>query len=126
MTSSKLKNIERPSNVTAIAILTIVSGAINIVGGCGVTISIVVGTIGIGLICAPLTLLPCVLGVFEILYAAKLLSNPPQPVLPSQAIAILEIAMILFLNVISVVVGILALVFYNDQTVKDYFAEINS
>jgi hypothetical protein len=126
MTSSKPKIVERPSNVTAVAILTIISGAINILGGCGVTVSIVVGTIGIGLLCAPLTLLPCVLGIFEIIYGAKLLANPPQPVKPSQAIAILEIAMVLFLNVISLVVGILALVFYTDQTVKNYFEAINS
>lgn len=126
MTSSRSKIVERPSNVTTIGILTIVSGALNLLGGCGLTVSIVVGTIGLGLLCAPLTILPCVLGVFEIIYGAKLLANPPQPIQPSQAIAILEIATVLFANVVSLVVGILALVFYNDQTVKDYFEAINS
>jgi len=126
MTASKSSRIlEKPGKVTALAIATIVSGAINIIGACGLTVSIVLGTFGFGLICAPLTILPSVLGIFEIIYGAKLLSNPPQPVKPSQAIAILEILTVLFLNVISLVVGILALVFYNDQEVKDYFAEIN-
>lgn len=119
-------SITKPGNVTTLGIITIISGGLNLIGGCGLTLSIVLGTFGIGLLCAPLTILPCVLGVFEILYGAKLLANPPQPVKPSQAIAILEIATILFLNVISLIVGILALVFYNDQEVKAYFESINN
>jgi hypothetical protein len=79
----------------------------------------------VGIVCVPFTILPTILGVFEIIYAAKLLSNPPQPVLPSTNIAILEIATILVGNVFSMVVGILALVFYNDLVVKDYFARLN-
>ncbi len=87
-------------------------------------------TFGIVTLClVPIVLmfgiLPFVLGIFEIIYAAKLLANPPQPVQPSQAIAIMEICCILFANVISLVVGILALVFYNDVTVKAYFAKLN-
>ena len=127
MTPSKsAKAVERPSKLTGLAIATIVSGAINMIGACGLTASVVLGTLGIGIICAPLTLLPSVLGFFEIMYGAKLLANPPTAVKPSQAIAALEIAMVLYLNVISLVVGILAFVFYNDQEVKDYFAEINA
>ncbi|MEX2143556.1 MAG: hypothetical protein WD740_03095 [Anaerolineales bacterium] len=124
--SKSIRAEERPGKVTALAIATIVSGAINIMAACGFTISLVLGTFGIGLICAPLTILPSVLGIFEILYGVKLLANPVQPVRPSQAIAILEILMVLFLNVISLVVGILALILYNDEEVKDYFARINS
>ena len=70
-------------------------------------------------------LLPTILGVFEIIYAAKLMSNPPQTVQPSTTIAILEIVSALVGNFFSVVVGILALVFYNDVTVRDYFARLN-
>ncbi|MGZ9235328.1 MAG: hypothetical protein ACXW4E_07375, partial [Anaerolineales bacterium] len=69
--------------------------------------------------------LPTLLGVFEIIYAAKLMSNPPQTVQPSTTIAILEILSALVGNFFSVVVGILALVFYNDVTVRDYFARLN-
>jgi hypothetical protein len=68
---------------------------------------------------------PTILGVFEIIYAAKLLSNPPQVTQPSTTIAILEIVSALVGNFFSVVVGILALVFYNDVTVRDYFARLN-
>jgi hypothetical protein len=72
-----------------------------------------------------LAILPTILGVFEIIYASKLLSDPPQPVQPSQTIAILEILCILAGNVFSMIVGILSLVFYNDPAVKDYFARLN-
>ena len=66
-----------------------------------------------------------ILGIFEIIYALKLLSNPPQPVRPSTTIAILEILCVLAGNVFSMIVGILALVFYNDPQVKEYFAKLN-
>ena len=106
--------------------MTLVNGILNILWGLGATGSIVLGTFGIGLLCAPVTILPLILGVFEIIYATKLLANPPQPVRPSQAIAILEICCILAGNVISLVIGILALVFYNDDAVKTYFAGFNA
>lgn len=127
MTASKAtRTIEKPGKVAALGIATIVSGAVNLMAACGITLALVLGTLGLGIICAPLTILPAILGIFEILYGVKLLTNPPQPVRPSQPIAILEIAMVLYLNVISLVVGILALVFYNDVEVKDYFETINA
>jgi hypothetical protein len=79
----------------------------------------------IGVFCIPLTILPTVLGIFELIYAAKLFSNPPQAIKPSTNIAVLEIACVLVGNVFSMAVGILALVFYNDTVVKDYFARLN-
>ncbi len=116
---------QKPGMVTAIGVMTLVNGIVNILYGLGVTGSIVLGTFGFGLLCAPVTLLPVVLGIFEILYASKLLPDPPQPVEPSQTIAILEILAILTGNALSLVVGILALVFYNDPQVKEYFAYIS-
>ena len=117
---------EKPGMFTALSIMTLVSGIINVIYGLTITLLIVVGTIGIGLLCAPVTILPTILGVFEILYAIKLLSNPQQPVQFSQAIAIMEICCIVTGNVLSTVAGILALVFYNDSAVKSYFVKINS
>jgi hypothetical protein len=117
---------EKPTLVNVIAWMTLASGIVDLFFGLVLTVSIVFGTLGIGLIfCAPFTILPTVLGIFEIIYAAKLMSNPPQAVQPSTAIAILEIVTILVGNAFSVVVGILALVFYNDLTVRDYFARLN-
>ncbi len=115
----------RPGLVTALGIMTLVNGILNIIASFSLTIGVVLGTIGLGLICAPITLLPAALGVFEILYAMKIIATPVQPVQFSQTIAILEICCIVFSNVVSLVVGILALVFYNDQSVKEYFNAIN-
>jgi hypothetical protein len=115
----------KPTYVNVIAWMTLASGIVNIIWGLVLTGSVVLGTFGFGLICAPLTILPTALGIFEVIFAAKLLSNPPQRVQPSPTLAVLEIVTALVGNFFSVVVGILALVFYNDITVRDYFARLN-
>jgi hypothetical protein len=102
--------------------MTLASGIVNLFWGIIASLTALATIVGI--VCVPFTILPTILGVFEIIYAAKLLSNPPQPVLPSTNIAVLEIVTILVGNVFSMVVGILALVFYNDLVVKDYFARL--
>jgi hypothetical protein len=116
-------SLDKPGMVTAITIMTLINGILNILWGLGVSLGALAGIVTICLI--PFTILPTVLGIFEVIYAAKLLSDPPQPVQPSQTIAILEICCVLVGNVFSLVVGILALVFYNDYSVKNYFARIN-
>lgn len=118
------KTVARPSNINALGILTIISGAVNIVASLGISFTLVLTLVGV--ICLPITLLPTLLGIFEILYGIKLLANPPQQVKPAKVIAVLEIITFLFLNVISGVTGILALVFYNDAEVQKYFESINS
>ena len=117
--------MQKPGMVQAISIMTLINGILNIFYGAGVTLAIVFGTLFVGIICAPITILPVILGFFEIIYAVKLLANPPQPVKPSQAIAILEIVAVITGNIISAVVGVLALVFYSDMNVKNYFARLN-
>ena len=114
---------QKPTLVNVIAWTTLASGIVNIIWGLAAS-GTALATI-IGIICTPITILPTILGVFEILYAAKLLSNPPQSVQPSSNIAIFEIVCVLVGNVFAMVVGILSLVFYNDQIVKDYFAGLN-
>jgi hypothetical protein len=114
---------DSPGLVKTIAVMTLINGIVNIFWGLIATVSV---TASIILIClAPLAILPTILGIFEIIYAAKLLTEPPQPVQPSTTIAILEILCILAFNVFSMIVGILALVFYNDPQVKAYFARLN-
>ena len=114
---------QKPTLVNVIAWTTLASGIVNIIWGLAAS-GTALATI-IGIICTPITILPTILGVFEILYAAKLLSNPPQAVKPSTTIAILEIVCVITGNVFSMVVGILSLVFYNDEIVRDYFAQLN-
>lgn len=113
----------KPGEVTAIAIVTLISGILNITLGLGLIVTFTLGIVTI--ICIPFALYPIILGILEIIYAARLLPNPPKPVEPAQYLAIMQIIDIVFGNVISLAAGILALVFYSDQKVKDYFAEIN-
>ncbi|MEN6410377.1 MAG: hypothetical protein ABFD44_11770 [Anaerolineaceae bacterium] len=110
----------KPGKVQAVTIMLLANGILNILYALGVTGSIVLGTLGIGLICAPLTILPGVLGVFEIIYATNLMAMPPKTVKNLQTIAILEIVCVISGNAISLVVGILNLVFYNDPEVRGY------
>ena len=114
---------QKPTLINVIAWTTLASGIVNIIWGLAASGTALATVVGI--FCTPLTILPTVLGIFEIIYAAKLLSNPPQPVQPSQTIAILEIVCLLAGNVFAMVVGILSLVFYNDQIVRDYFTRLN-
>ena len=114
---------EKPTLVNVIAWMTLASGIVNLFWGFGLSLTVLATIIGV--VCTPFTILPTILGVFEIVYAAKLISNPPQTVRPSTNIAIFEILCVLAGNVFSVVVGILALVFYNDIAVRDYFARLN-
>ncbi len=115
----------KPQLIMTIAIMTLISGILNILWGLGLTAAIVLGTFFLGIVCAPVTILPAALGIFEVIYALKLLSDPPQPVQPSQSIAVVEIVSIITGNIISAGVGILVLILYNDPIVKNYFARIN-
>lgn len=121
--NTQFTNEPKPTLVNVIAWMTLASGIVNLFWGLGLSLTGLLSIIGI--ICVPFLILPTILGIFEIIYAAKLMSNPAQPVQPSNTIAILEIVCILVGNIFSVVVGILALVFYNDIAVSDYFAKLN-
>ena len=114
---------QKPVLFTTIAVMTLTSGIINVFWGF-IASATALGTF-IGIVCLPITILPTILGVFEIIYAAKLLSAQSEPVQPSQAIAVFEVLTFFIGNVFSMVAGILALIFYNDVSVKEYFASIN-
>jgi hypothetical protein len=123
MTATNLLPDDKPTLVKTIAILTLINGIVNIFWGLVATATVVPTII---LACLGIfTILPTVLGVFEVIYAAKLLADPMQPTQPSQSIAIFEILCVLTGNVFSMIVGILSLVFYNDPLVKDYFSRLN-
>ncbi len=112
-------NTQKPTLINVIAWMTLTSGIVNLFWGIAALSTF------IGFICVPFSVLPIILGIFEIIYAAKLFSNAAEPVKPSTNIAVFEIASVLFGNVFSMAVGILSLVFYNDTVVKDYFARLN-
>lgn len=114
---------QKPTLVQVIAWTTLASGVVNLFWGLAASGTFLATIIGV--ICTPFTILPTVLGVFELIYAAKLFSTPPQAVQPSTNLAVFEIASVLAGNVFSMAVGILSLVFYNDPVVKEYFANLN-
>ena len=114
----------KPGKVQAISIMTLISGILNIIGGLTITLTVVLGTVGIGLLCAPITLAPSVLGIFEIIYASKLLTAQPVNVKPNKTLAILEICCIVAGMIPSCVVGILNLIFFDDPEVVAYFETI--
>lgn len=58
---------QKPGRVTTIAVITLINGIINILYALGLTIGVVFVTLFIGILCAPLTLSPGVLGIFEII-----------------------------------------------------------
>jgi hypothetical protein len=126
---SSAQNIQKPGQVQAIAIMTLISGILNILASFGWIIAAIVGaftSFGLTLLCLPVAMLPGALGIFELIYAAKLLPAQPKPVRPNQTIAILEIICILTGNPYPLIVGILALIFYNDPAVQAYFTQLNA
>jgi hypothetical protein len=112
---------QKPGNVQIIATATLVNGIINLLWGTTL-ILVLLPT----LFCWPVGAYPFVLGILEIVYAAKLLPNPPRPVQPATYLAVMEIVAILYLNPLALIGGILALVFYNDPQVVAYFARLNT
>jgi hypothetical protein len=118
--------LRKPGKVTAIAIMTLVSGILNCLWGLSAGVSIFVGNF-FACYWAPYTI---TLGILEIIYSAKLLGQNPINVKPANYLAIMEIVNITTLNAYQffigdVVVGVLSLVFYSDPEVKAYFARIN-
>jgi hypothetical protein len=114
----------KPGKVQAIAIMMLVNGILNILYGLYATIGIILGTFFVGVLCAPVTILPAILGIFEVIYGSKLLSNPPRRVNNIQTIAILEIIAIVSGNGLSAIVGILNLVFLSEPEVRAYLTSI--
>jgi len=116
--------MEKPGKVQTLSILILINGILNVLWGGGLFIAVVLGTFFVGLLCTPVLLLPMALGVVEIIHGINLISDPPKVAKPSRALAIFEMCGILFGNLISLVVGVIYLVFSNDGEVKGYFESL--
>ena len=102
----------KPGQVTAIAILCIVSGVMDCLG---------IMTL---LVCWPFGIYSLIVGIFELLYGIRLLAEPPTTSRPNQTLAIMQIINITNCSVLAVVTGILSLVFYGDVRVRAYFESL--
>ena len=111
----------KPGMVQAIAMMTLINGVISILWGIGVACGLLAT-----IVCWPIGAYPIIVGILELVYAAKLLESNPRGVKPAQYLAIMEICEILFGNVFAIIGGILALVFYSNDSVKTYFSRLNS
>lgn len=102
----------KPSQIQTLGILVLISGILNCL-------------IGLGLVFTVVWILPAafgiVVGILEILYATKLMPDPIKVSKPAKHIAIMEIVAIINGSIFSVVVGILALIWYNEPKIKEYF-----
>lgn len=107
-----------PGKVQAISIIMLVNGILNVLAGLSITGAAIISIVGI--LCLPVAVLPLVLGVFEIVYASKLLSGKTVEGKTIKTLAILEIANIIYGNALSLVAGVLNLVFMDDPRVKTY------
>jgi hypothetical protein len=110
--AAPVSDTAKPSQVQTLGILVLISGIINCLVGLGLMFTIV-------------WILPAafgiVVGILEILYATKLMPDPIKVSKPAKHIAIMEIVAIINGSVFSLVVGILALIWYNEPKIKEYF-----
>jgi hypothetical protein len=102
---------EKPWQVTTMGVLRIVSGVVNVTLGLSLFFCI-----------APLLLVP--LGIAEIMSGANFLAARPKYPENNRTLAILEIVAMLSFGVISLVVGILSLVWSSQREVESYFAAL--
>jgi hypothetical protein len=121
----------KPGKVQALAIMTLIDGILNIVlvglgWGLGI-LSVVLGTAGVAfpvLICCPVPIYAIVLGILEIIAATKLLPEPATTREFPKYLAIMQIINVISGGILSIVTGILALVFASDPEVVAYFQSV--
>jgi hypothetical protein len=119
----------KPGKVQAIAIMTLIDGILNIVA-IGLTWGIIIlgsSLTGVGLfmiLCCPVPIYATVLGILEIIAATKLLPEPTKVKELPQYLAIMQIINVISGGLLSIVTGILALVFASDPEVVSYFASV--
>lgn len=115
----------KPGLLEAAAILTLISGIVHLVSFCGLVIWVLIaGLASFGLACflLPLAFVPLAMGVYELRYALALFATPLGVREPNRVLAIVEVCLILFGNVVALAAGVVALVAYSDEGVRRYWA----
>ena len=116
----------KPTKVTAIAVLALVDGVLNVLFAAGWFFGISIfglSTLGCGCLLLPLGLYPLVLGIMELVYAAQILPQDPRDVSPARWLGILQVLNVLLGQALSLVAGVLTLVFMDDPEVRAWFAQ---
>jgi hypothetical protein len=118
----------KPGKVQAIAIITLIDGILNVLYGLFLVVFMGflggAGSGGILCLCIPGGIYAVVVGILEIIGGAQLMPERTKLRAIPKYIAIMQIVNIISGNVISLVAGILALVFSNDPEVVSYFASV--
>lgn len=116
--SEQMITTVKPPRVQGMEIMLLLSGVLNIITGLGFVCGALVSIIGV--ICLPVVILPVILGVYEVVYASRLMNHRPVNPQDIKTLAVFEIGTIVYGNAISLVVGILNLIFIDDKPVVEY------
>ena len=101
-----------PGIVVAMGIIVLVGGALDIVLSLLwvlYALMIALGTFGIGLLCCIVPIAGLISGSLNLMHGIKMVQNPSVP--PSQPLAIAQICSVLWCSMLTMVGGILILVF---------------
>jgi len=119
----------KPALLQATAILALISGILHLIGCVGLVIGLTIaglGSFGIACLFLPLAALPLAMGVIEVRYALALLSEPLHVERLNRTLAIVQVCLILFGNVLALAAGVVGLVADSDRAVQDYLAGARS
>lgn len=111
-----------PGMVTTIGILVLVGGALDIVLNLFwvvYVLLIALGTFGIGLLCCIFPIAGLISGVLNLMHGIKMVQNPSVP--PSQPLAIAQVCSVLWCGMLTMVCGILVLVFSKNPEVVAWY-----
>jgi hypothetical protein len=117
---------ERPGKVQAIAIMILIGGILATISAAFILLYfgfMGIVSMGIGLLCClwPGPYYGLVMGIMAIIKGAKLLGSEGHLQAPPKGTAIMQIINIINFDVPNLVMGILTLVFLNDEEVKNYY-----
>lgn len=111
----------KPGSLQAIAVIWIISGILSILWGFGLVIAAFASFIGI--ICLPLAIYPFTVGIIELIYGIRLTGSGAPVRTPPYFVAILEICLILWFDVLGFIAGIVTLVLLNGDDTKAFFSQ---
>jgi hypothetical protein len=117
----------KPGLLEASAILTIISGGVHLLGFVTLFVGLAIfglATFGLGCCLLPLSFLPLFLGLYEVRYGLKLMADPAGVYEANRTLAIVQICLIVFGNILAFSAGLVSLLAYSDERSGRYFAAL--